>query len=61
MSDERYCIDCKHCWVNSDGIQMCGRPRQDGEAGPLFCFNERASVQPTACGYRARFFEAKTP
>lgn len=59
MSDERYCNDCKHCWRNTDGIQMCGRPRGEGEAGPLFCYAERASTYPDACGYRGRYFEAQ--
>lgn len=62
MSDTRYCIDCKHCWKNSDGTQMCGRPRDDGETGPLFCYAERGSLfpNPKACGQRGQYFEAKT-
>jgi len=54
------CIDCAHCWRNTDGLFMCGRPTEAAE--PLYCFRERG-VTPVPgrehCGPRAQFFEPK--
>lgn len=54
------CIDCAHCWRNTDGINMCGRPTET--PGPVYCFRERngpPEADREICGERARYFEAK--
>ncbi len=56
------CIDCAHCWRNTDGISMCGRPAKEATPAPVYCYRER-SATPQAdreiCGPRAQFFEPK--
>jgi len=56
-----YCVSCKHHWVNSDGLVMCGRP-VDPPTGPLYCHAERHGPPQAGrelCGPRAQYFEAK--
>lgn len=58
---EPFCVNCKHRWLNNDGLNMCGRPSET--PGPKYCFGERSNTpQPDrdTCGPRGKFFEAKT-
>jgi len=55
------CIDCAHRWMNTDGINMCGRPAE--VAGPRYCYSERygpPQANREICGPRAQYFEPKT-
>ena len=58
------CIDCAHRWMNTDGINMCGRPIDEATTpGPRYCYSERFGPPRSdraICGPPGMYFEAKT-
>lgn len=59
----KLCIDCAHRWMNTDGINMCGRPIDEATTpGPRYCYSERFGPPRSdraICGPAGQYFEAK--
>lgn len=55
----KLCKDCKHCSGREYNCHKQRISQCSGELGTHFCYEERNSAAPEACGPEARFYESK--